>query len=709
MPRFAISSVLCVVFAIAEAVCCAEGGPTVYEFIAKETLTPVELNHGDTVRFKLRNGEVRTLVLEATQAGILERPPKLPGIVYGFTCRLRVDGHPLTIQRYVCTQESFYEPVVVNGLRIWFDMVLDTFRKIPMRYPHNGNLRQRPHKDARFALQDATLPICPQEMQPWYPNDQGWIPIGSCYNGEDCWMGPYLGQACHGGMDINHKRGDPLWAPIDFDDQWYFNSLKAGDNNNRWRGIRRWPDGDVWALQTHHLIALHVPEHTPLKAGTRYADTAGTAVGSHHHTHFEFKIGKLVDGRPPDFDQGGGKLETKIYEEKGDSRARQPEVIHLDPWILFWQIFETQRERNGAIRARMAPLSPAKAGVPVGFSGEGSRKGKDGVALECHWSFGDGGGARGIRVTHVFARPGVYPVTLVVDDGRERASFTQHVTVDGEAVPKPALGLSAPDELSFRPRPAEAMDAYGQPVPHLPFVLDFVARASRPMPKGREIQLANVGGGVLPRAEAPKIEYMGKTGWLSAEFADVKDQQIVRVTANGRDLTAGTHVARVSVSCPGTLNSPQEFMVRLEVREGVPAGKVVVNDDGPGFSCTPYFWVGHRFVKRATNYRTNGGRARAGEFARFAPDLAAGTYEVSFGPKTPFAPGAKFDVRVRHRDGEQIVRVEPAKSHLIGRFAFDEGVDGFVEIRAEGSEGLVVIDEVMFVPRFVESRGPATR
>jgi hypothetical protein len=673
-----------------------EGVSAVYEFTAKDTLTAVELNHGDTVRFRLRNGEVRTLVLEATGAEILERPTRLPGIVYGFTCRLRVDGHPLTIQRYVCTQESFYEPLVVNGLRIWFDMVLDAFRKIPMRYPHNGNLRQRPHKDARFALQDATLPTCPQEMQPWYPNEQGWISIGSCYNGEDCWMGPYLGQACHGGMDINHKRGEPLWAPIDFDDQWYFNSLKAGDNNNRWRGIRRWSNGDVWVLQTHHLITLHVPEHTPLKAGTKYADTAGTAVGSHDHTHYEFKIGKLVNGQPPDFDQGGDKLETKIYEEKGDPRSEQAEVIHLDPWILFWQIFEAQRDRNGAIRARMAPLSPAKTGVPVRFSGEGSHKGKDGKALEYYWAFGDGSGARGVAPTHVFGRPGVYPVTLSVDDGHENAAFTQHVTVDGEPTVEPVLGLSAPDELSFRPRPIEAMDAYGQSVQFLPFALDFVARPSRPIPKSREVYLVNLGGGVLPRADAPKIECEGRAGWLAAEIVDVDGQQVVRICVNAKDLSVGAHVARVSVNCPGALNSPQEFTIRLDVREGAPATNLVLNDDGSGFLCTPYFWVGHRFVKRATNYRTNGGRVRAGEIARFTPDLVAGTYDVSFGPKTPFVDGARFDVRVRHRDGEEIVRVEPARSRSIGRFTFEEGTDGFVEIRAEGSEGLVMVDEMVF-------------
>lgn len=40
--------------------------------------------------------------------------------------------------------------------------------------------------------------------------------------------------------------------------------------------------------------------------------------------------------------------------------------------------------------------------------------------------------------------------------------------------------------------------------------------------------------------------------------------------------------------------------------------------------------------------------------------------------------------------------MEPAKSLLIGVFEFDEGMDGFVEILAEGSTGQVLVDAVLF-------------
>jgi hypothetical protein len=40
--------------------------------------------------------------------------------------------------------------------------------------------------------------------------------------------------------------------------------------------------------------------------------------------------------------------------------------------------------------------------------------------------------------------------------------------------------------------------------------------------------------------------------------------------------------------------------------------------------------------------------------------------------------------------------VEPLKSRQIGRFEFNEGTDGYVQIEAEGATGLVVADAVHF-------------
>ena len=118
------------------------------------------------------------------------------------------------------------------------------------------------------------------------------------------------------------KSGTPLHAPIAFDDQFLFHSLTAGQNNNRWRGIRRWPNGSVWWLQAHHLNKMLVPEHTPLARGQLYAETAGVHVGAHQHTHFAWRI------------------------------SEEGEDYWIDPWIFFWQTFQGQDKQNESAEPR---------------------------------------------------------------------------------------------------------------------------------------------------------------------------------------------------------------------------------------------------------------------------------------------------------------------------------------------------------------------
>lgn len=678
---------------------------------AKDTLSAVELDRGDTLVFRLRDGRSVELTVEDAAAEIIERVTP-GGIVHSFTCRLRIDGQSMTLRRYVCTQECFYEPYVVNGVRIWLDIVKDVFELIPVRYPRPGNLQCVPRKDVRLALQDATLRICPQETHPWLEEPQGFIDVGRCYNGDDCYLGAYEGQALHVGMDINHPKGSPLFAPIDFDTQAYFNSLAAGDNNNRWRGIRRWPNGDVWALQSHHLIELLQPENEPLAAGAKYATTAGVHVGRHEHTHFEFKIGRKHADEPLPASDGPASIACPIdFDDRSEAAQQQPEVLHLDPWILFWQTFEDLKDREGAICAAIDSLAPAPAGRPVTFSSAGSRPGSGGGPLRFTWTFGDGGWSDAAQPVHVFARPGVYPVTLVVEDGKARATSTQHITISGKPVGRPVLALRAPEEPSFRLRPVEAKDVYGLPVERVPHTLELLARPSRPKPRARTVELVNLGGGSLapPRVQ---VAYLGRNeaadgdGWLRLEVDRYGNGQAIRVQADAAGLAPGGYEARVIVDSPGSLTTSQGFRVTLRVAEKPPAeGVVIVDDADAGCYATPYFWVGHRFSRcppdrrgYAGFYRTNGGRARPGEFVRFTPDLRAREYRVAFHGATPFPPESRFTVCVRHASGADTIHVRPAADRFIGTFTFTEGMDGRVEILAEGSDGLVIADAVVFTP-----------
>lgn len=171
-------------------------------------------------------------------------------------------------------------------------------------------------------MQDASARICPPLLHAWCPLPPGGLRVTDCYRGEDCWLGPYDGKSAHGGLDINHPAGTPLWTPIAFDEHRMVDSKARGDSNNRWEGVRHWDDGATWVLKTSHVIRLRVPEGGPLPAGMHYADGAGVAVCYREHTHFGFEV-----------------------REFGESYT-------IDPWILFWQMY----------RDREATLAPRPAG-----------------------------------------------------------------------------------------------------------------------------------------------------------------------------------------------------------------------------------------------------------------------------------------------------------------------------------------------------------
>jgi hypothetical protein len=297
---------------------------------AKDTLTAVEMVHGDTLEFCLIDGRTRALELVDTKAEIVRTTLKTPGneepgatTVYRFWADLRIDGGDIRLEREVGTQSSFYEPWTIGGVRIWLDAVdaiFDFMREThgPCRLQETCSHDLPARRQARLALQDASTRICPEPMHPWCPLPSGGLRIENCYRGEDCWMGAYDGASAHGGLDINHPKGSPLYAPIDLDDHFLYNSTEMGHNNNRWRGLRRWDDGTLWIITSCHMPRLTVPEHTPLRRGHQYAEGAGVWVGVAEHSHFAFAV----------VDHG--------------------ELIRLDPWILFWQMYQDQAANKTA-------------------------------------------------------------------------------------------------------------------------------------------------------------------------------------------------------------------------------------------------------------------------------------------------------------------------------------------------------------------------
>ncbi|MFW6061543.1 MAG: hypothetical protein ACOC93_01920 [Planctomycetota bacterium] len=291
----------------------------IIEKTARQTLTAVEMDRGDELHFTLADGTVRRITVQRTWATLHEtnledlgQPQPRGHSVVRMHCELHIDGTSVSFVRWVGSQESFYQPYELFGLRIWFDAVSDLFDILSETH---GPCKPRKH--IRLAIQDASLRTCPELLHPWCPLPEGGLRIEDCYEACDCWMGPYFGAEAHGGLDINHPAGTPIWTPLALDEQGLFNRVDAGDNNNRWRGIRRWPDGSTWILQVHHLIRLRVAEDSALPAGVHLADGAGVRNGSREHSHFVFKV-----------------LEPGAAE--GEERL-------LDPWILFWQMYQDRQ------------------------------------------------------------------------------------------------------------------------------------------------------------------------------------------------------------------------------------------------------------------------------------------------------------------------------------------------------------------------------
>jgi hypothetical protein len=294
---------------------------------SKPTLTPFGLHHGETLRYTRRDGRHWEMTLLDTAAEVTARDYASYGngdtghgtgdiSAYAISCAVRVNGQDYTLRREVGTQASFYDPWEIDGVHLWFDAAACAFTHaggFMVEKDWRAGLICTPAQAARFAIQDADRPICPELLHPWYPNADGRLDIHDCYFGEDCWMGPYGGIAAHCGLDINMPAGTVLSAPFTMDAHRLIRTTAAGFNNNVWRGTRRWQDGAEWQVQTHHQIAMLAPEDSPLPAGTAYATAAGVFVGYFEHTHFLFRI----------LDQGGDYL--------------------LDPWILFWAIFQQQR------------------------------------------------------------------------------------------------------------------------------------------------------------------------------------------------------------------------------------------------------------------------------------------------------------------------------------------------------------------------------
>ena len=107
------------------------------------------------------------------------------------------------------------------------------------------------------------------------------------------------------------------------------------------------------------------------------------------------------------------------------------------------------------------------------------------------------------------------------------------------------------------------------------------------------------------------------------------------------------------------------------------------------------------YWSRLANTHSRAGVARHGEVSLseetpFEPERRAMSVNGPQPVNTQLNPESRFAVRVKSKDGDEIIWIEPSKSRIIGTFEFNEGMDGFVDILSEGSAGQVLVDAIIF-------------
>ncbi len=650
---------------------------------SKSTLTVMEMNSGDVVNYVLNSGRTVSIELLQSEAKMvfttldsLKKGGTGHGSIYAMSCLLRIDGQEMSMVRYVPTQQTFYEPYVVNGLKIWFDAV----KSLSSLFNENHGACL-PQKEASFAFQDAGLSICPQQIGNWVSVPDKKLLVKNAYRGNDTWLGTYHGADLHGGLDINMPSNTTLYAPIDFDEHYYFNSLIAGHNNNRWRGVRNWDNGDIWHLQTHHLVQLLIPEHQPVHRGQPYAYTAGVLSGYSAHTHFVFRV------KQPDSDW-----------------------LYIDPWILFYQIFENNKHKENSIYANIAPLKPAKTGQQVHFKSTDSRPGTWGNELEYFWDFGDGYTSFSKNPVHTFIKPGIYPVTLLIRDGTDQDVYTQHITLNGPVLSAKKFKISAWDDPSFFNKKNWKTRQYGSTGAITNTLVFNAYFRQKEALEAKELLITfNDLKWKIKDDRNYRIEPVYKHGqdWLNLKVEHFKDSLkiIVQPRLENMVIQHGFYEAFVLVNHNQALNSPQLTRVLVQFDASSPDSTAIVDDQDMNCIYSDYFWLAPEYPydwSKGYNgtYMLNKDNQN-GEYVRYIPNLIGGTYSVklfgeAFENEMLLSKTKGFYVNVRHNGSVEKVWIEPAKSLQIGVFNFSKGKQGYVEIISDGSKGLIIADAVKF-------------
>ncbi len=651
---------------------------TTYNFTSDGYVKAVEMNKGDTLAYKLKNGQLRTFILLSTSAKPIftfDNPVNQwhSGIVYSMNCKIMADGQELNLKRIVSAQQSYYTPWHINGVTLFFDAVkvIDSFIK-----DHHGSAdgSSYPKKDVRFAFIEYEDDFSPQPLKPWYPNNKNYISIKDAYGGADSWLGGFKKDEAHNGLDINIPNNTALWAPIDFDDQYYFESLAKGDNNNRWMAIKTWPNGEKWILRTHHMTALNVEQNTALTQGQFYGTVGGVHFGSYPHIHFNF-----------------------IWEKDGFATA-------LDPWMIFWKIFENNKKRSNQIRAVMNSFNPAKVGERISFNGASSEKGIYGPDLKYFWSVNDGTFYEGIEAEHVFSTEGLHIVTLTITNGTDTSTVNQYISINSGIKPKNYLRLKTMDPFGFKVKTIEETEIYGEEANEIRNILRFFFKKdSEYSPLSKEVFLE--GNKLVVESLDISIDYLDYSNWLKVE----KFENKIKISLLKENLSTarGRYTAKIILKSAIT-GINQSFYVEATSSDlrNKDLEKIIVDDKQAILFPSNYYWVEDPFDKK---YLKGYGRVTfwAGSkeqegVARYQPELAGGKYKIYLHEDAVYEPNYSVEksgiihLQIPTVNGVKNLFWNPEASRVIGVFELFGGKDSYVDILTAGSTGMIYLDALVF-------------
>jgi len=426
------TGIAAVLLILAASACLAAGDGSarpraVLERKADTFFTPVHLNIGDTLRFTLRNGQTRGVVV--TDAGV-DLYSDFGDTQHTLWADVEIDGHPLRLVYSPYRMKAQYEPTVVNGMRIALDGVGMLCEATGLKAKDAV-----PPADVRLWVNDAGLPVMPG-CHVWSDlyQDQTRVHETSSWPGprtrdyrirqdrdihvrsttlsarmKTGWLGAWT-YGVHEGLDLVLPISTPLYTVVD--GAVHRGILSGG--HRIWYSRTR-PTGDVWWFGNSHCKGMVGKVGDQLKAGQIYAysgnkTSRGTAKWPHAHAWLRLE-------------------------------SASSDTYHLNPWIVMWQGIENKKNADGFIRAAIAPPLPAAAGEAIAFSSAASRAGPGGQSLCFRWHFDDGTTAQVPNLRKRFDAPGMHQAILVVSDGRNMDLDEVFFTVGpkGDAAPSVTL------------------------------------------------------------------------------------------------------------------------------------------------------------------------------------------------------------------------------------------------------------------------------